>query len=47
MDEIWDLIKSVSEGIPTYFYTMMKGRETFFGDHTVPVTSCSEVHYVL
>ena len=25
---------------------MIKGRETFYGD-TVPVTSCSEVQYVL
>ena len=22
---------------------MMKGRETFYSDHTVPITSCSEV----
>ena len=22
----------------------MKGRETFYGDHTVPITSCSEVN---
>ena len=26
---------------------MMKGRETIYGDHTVPITSCSEVKYVL
>ena len=25
---------------------MMKGRETFYSDHTVPITSCSEVQYV-
>ena len=27
-------------------YTMMKGRETLYGDHTVPITSCSEVHWI-
>ena len=25
----------------------MKGRETFYRRHTVPVTSCSEVKYVI
>ena len=28
-------------------YTIVKGRETFYRRHTVPVTSCSEVIYVL
>ena len=28
-------------------YTMVKGRETFYRLHTVPITSCSEVKYVL
>ena len=28
-------------------YTIVKGRETFYRRHTVPVTSCSEVKYVL
>ena len=28
-------------------YTIVKGRETFCRRHTVPVTSCSEVKYVL
>ena len=28
-------------------YTMVKVRETFYRRHTVPVTSCSEVKYVL
>ena len=28
-------------------YTILKGRETFYRRHTVPVTSCSEVKYVL
>ena len=28
-------------------YTIVKGRETFYRQHTVPVTSCSEVKYVL
>ena len=27
-------------------YTIVKGRETFYCRHTVPVTSCSEVKYV-
>ena len=27
--------------------TIVKGRETFYHRHTVPVTSCSEVNYVL
>ena len=26
---------------------MMKGRETFYGDHPVPITNCIEVQYVL
>ena len=33
LDENWDLIESVSEGFLTY---------SFYGDHTVPITSCSE-----
>ena len=28
-------------------YTIVKGRETFYRRRTVPVTSCSEVKYVL
>ena len=28
-------------------YTIVKGRETFYRRHTVPVTSCSEIKYVL
>ena len=28
-------------------YTLIKGRETFYGDHTVPVTSYREVQYIL
>ena len=28
-------------------YSIVKGRETFYRRHTVPVTSCSEVKYVL
>ena len=28
-------------------YTIVRGRETFYRRHTVPVTSCSEVKYVL
>ena len=35
------------KGLENKIYTMMKGRETFYGDHTVPVISCSEVQYVL
>ena len=35
------------KGLENKIYTMMKGRETFYGDHTVPITSCSEVQYVL
>ena len=29
------------------FYTIVKGRETFYRRHTVPITTCSEVKYVL
>ena len=32
---------------PKKIYTIVKGRETFYPRHTVPVTSCSEVKYVL
>ena len=28
-------------------YNIVKGRETFYRRHTVPVTSCSEVKYLL
>ena len=35
------------KGLENKIYTMMKGAETFYGDHTVPITSCSEVQYVL
>ena len=28
-------------------YTMMKGRETFYSDHIVPITSCSEVLFTI
>ena len=28
-------------------YNIVKGRETFYRRHTVPVTSCSEVKYIL
>ena len=34
------------KGLENKIYTMMKGGETFYGDHTVPITSCSEVLYV-
>ena len=30
-----------------YLYTIVMGRETFYRRHIVPVTSCSEVKYVL
>ena len=35
------------KGLANKIYTMMKGRETFYGDLTVPVISCSEIQYVL
>ena len=35
------------KGLENIIYTMMKSKETFYGDHTVPVTSCSEVQCVL
>ena len=35
------------KGQETKIYTLVKGRETFYRRHTVPVTSCSEVKYVL
>ena len=28
------------KGLENKIYAMMKGRETFYGDHTVPITSC-------
>ena len=36
-----------SKGQENKIYTIVKGREMFYGRHTVPVTSCSEVKYVL
>ena len=37
-----------SKGLENKIYTMMKGRETFYGDRgQVPITSCSEVQYIL
>ena len=33
----WSQIKGLEKKI----YTMMKGSETFYGDHTAPITSCS------
>ena len=35
------------KGQENKIYTLVKGRETFWRRHTVPVTSCSEVKYVL
>ena len=35
------------KGLENKIYTMMKDREIFYGDHTVPITSCSEVQYIL
>ena len=35
------------KGLENKIYTMMKDRDTFYCDHTVPVISCSEVQYVL
>ena len=35
------------KGQENKFYTIVKGRETFYRRHTVPVTSCSEVKFVL
>ena len=35
------------KGQENKIYTIVKGRETFFHQHTVPVTSCNEVKYVL
>ena len=36
-----------SKGQENQIYTIVKSRETFYRRHTVPVTSCSEVKYVL
>ena len=36
-----------TKGQENQIYTIVKGRETFYCRHTVPVTSCSEVKYVL
>ena len=35
------------KGQENKIYTIVKGRETFYRRHTVPVTSCNEVIYVL
>ena len=35
------------KGQENKIYTIVNGRETFYRRHTVPVTSCSEVKYVL
>ena len=35
------------KGQENKIYTIVKGRETFYRHHTVPITSCSEVKYVL
>ena len=35
------------KGQENKIYTIVKGRETFYRRHTAPVTSCSEVKYVL
>ena len=35
------------KGQENKIYTIVKDRETFYRRHTVPVTSCSEVKYVL
>ena len=35
------------KGLENKVDTMIKNRETFYSDHTVPITSCSEVQYVL
>ena len=35
------------KGQENTIYTIVKGRETFYRRHTVPVTSCSQVKYVL
>ena len=34
------------EGLENKIYTMTKGRETFYGDHTVPITSYGKVQHV-
>ena len=35
------------KGQENKIYTIVKDRETFYHRHTVPITSCSEVKYVL
>ena len=35
------------KGQENEIYTIVKGRETFYRRHTVPITSCSEDKYVL
>ena len=36
-----------TKGQENKFYTIVKGMEAFYRPHTVPVTNCSEVKYVL
>ena len=35
------------KGQENKFYTIVKGRETFYRRHTVPATSCSEINFAL
>ena len=35
------------KGLENIIYTTMKGRETFYVDHTVPITICIKVEYIL
>ena len=35
------------KGQENKIYTIVKGRGTFYRRHTVPITSCGEVKYVL
>ena len=35
------------KGQENKIYTLLKGREMFYCNHTVPFTSCSDVKYVL
>ena len=34
------------KGLENKIYTITKGRETFYSDHTVPIISCSENQYM-
>ena len=36
-----------TKGQENKIYTIVKGRETFYRRHTVPITGCSEVKHVL